>query len=167
MTTTERCINCDGLGWVGLATGRIPCPVCDTKGCVPSLGPVLSLVLPPAHQSINREAAALNEVARLAAECSRLRIENDAIQGAFGELIDRQRKAEAERDALKAAPALTGWVRVGDWAWANPDGRMLGARDDAWMAETADAAWFGDTAIDAARAAGWHDFPGVGVEVPS
>lgn len=67
----------------------------------------------------------------------------------------------AELDALKAAPAQTGWIRVGDWAWAHPDGRIVRFDGDFWGAEDATRFYRGSTAIEAAAAAGWHDFPGL------
>lgn len=64
----------------------------------------------------------------------------------------------AERDALKSA--ASGWFRVGDWAFVTLDGRIVRNTNGEWAAEDADHLCYGSTAIEAARDAGWHDFPG-------
>ena len=102
------------------------------------------------------------------AECEALRNEIDEARETCRQryesemALKRERDAlRAELDALKAAPAQTGWIRVGDWAWANPDGRIVRFDGDFWGAEDATRFYRGSTAIEAAAARGWHDFPGL------
>ena len=82
-------------------------------------------------------------------------------QVAIGDLTAEVDRLRAERDALKSA--ASGWTNIG-LVWAHPDGRCMVNRGThsgrGWNAITESARFYSADAIEAARAAGWHDFPG-------
>lgn len=111
---------------------------------------------------------ALFDRAQMEAERDAARDELDKLQSvakgldiAVGYAHEEMGSMRAELEALKATQP-TGWFAVGDWAWANPDGRIV--RDyigHGWLAERGQEIYGAPTAIEAAIAAGWTDFPGV------
>lgn len=127
-------------------------------------------------RELEAECAALRiELAPLRDECARLREYREraadeayAHSQALAEAVRELDTLRAELDALRAAaPAPTGWVKVGDWAWANPDGRIVRqSKRVFWLADDGNERWLASDAVDAAREAGWHDFPDTAEPTP-
>ncbi len=116
------------------------------------------------HEAMRNE---LDEADRVRTSLVRERDElREAHRKMLGERIvlrdERDRAAadvDAMRDALKSA--ASGWLRIGEWAFATLDGRIVRCTKGEWAAEDADHLVYGSTAIEAASSAGWLDFPGL------
>lgn len=97
----------------------------------------------------------------MALDLDAARKEVDSLRVERMTLRDERDAARAERDTLKSA--ASGWTKIGI-VWVHPDGRCMvnhaANRGRGWYAIIENGRVYSEDAIEAARAAGWLDFPG-------